>query len=129
MERALGLTYMKLNTSFKKEPKKTINIRRNKSERNYTTDKSLDDLKNCLPDQQSVQEKRNDGGRYILASCPLPHNHKNGDRSPSFILSEVTSNKHKDENNNYKQIVVFSCLSGCCEQSELGNFFKRGLGL
>ena len=89
--------------------------------RNDSTWKTLNDYVACLPDQDSIIKR---GSKSVLASCPLGQvNHKNGDKNQSFIINETWSNKYK------KDIVVFTCLSGCCSQHELGNFFKRSLAI
>ena len=89
--------------------------------RNDSTWKTLNDYVACLPDQDSIIKR---GSKSVLASCPLGQvNHKNGDKHQSFIINETWSNKYK------KDIVVFTCMSGCCSQHELGNFFKRSLAI
>ena len=89
--------------------------------RNDSTWKTLNDYVACLPDQDSIIKR---GSKSVLASCPLGQiNHKNGDKNQSFIINETWSNKYK------KDIVVFTCMSGCCSQHELGNFFKRRLAI
>ena len=93
---------------------------------NYTTRsvgykwKTIDDYVRVIPNQDSVIKR---GDTSYLTSCPLSHNHKHGDRNQSFIINEVDSNKYKG-----KKIVVFTCLSGCCNQQDLASFFKGRLG-
>lgn len=81
--------------------------------------KSIKDYVDVLPSQDSIIKKSDTS---YLASCPLSHNHKQDDRHQSFIINEVDSNKYKGK------IVVYTCLSGCCKQSDLASFFKGRLG-
>ena len=58
--------------------------------KNSTNDsdwKTITDYLRVLPDQDSIK-KKHDGESY-LTRCPLSHNHKNGDRNPSFVINEV----------------------------------------
>ena len=96
--------------------------------KNSTNDsdwKTIPDSLRVLPDQDSIK-KKHDGESY-LTRCPLSHNHKNGDRYPSFVINEVISNKYVDENKVARKIIVYSCLSGCCNQRDLASFFKGRL--
>ena len=96
--------------------------------KNITNDsdwKTIKDYLRVLPDQDSIKQKYE--GESYLARCPLPHNHKNGDRKQSFIINSVRSNKYFDKNNNPRDIVVYSCLAGCCNQHDLASFFKGRL--
>jgi len=96
--------------------------------KNNTNDsdwKTIKDYLRVLPDQDSIK-KKHDGESYITR-CPLSHNHKNGDRNPSFVINEVISNKYFDQNKVARNIVVYSCLSGCCNQRDLASFFKGRL--
>jgi len=80
--------------------------------------KTISDYLDCFPDQ-TYKKKDN----TYICRCPLSHNHKNNDKHPSFVVNEIYSDKYK------KDIVVFSCLSGCCSQSEIAYFFKQKLGV
>ena len=80
-----------------------------------STWKTFTDYVGCLPNQDSIIKR---GEKSVMASCPLADNHKHGDKNQSFIINETWSNKYK------KDIVVFTCMSGCCSQHELGNFFN-----
>tara|TARA_R100000781_G_scaffold41011_1_gene28291 strand:- start:595 stop:903 length:309 start_codon:yes stop_codon:yes gene_type:complete len=83
--------------------------------------KTFKDYVDCLPNQDSIIKRKDNS---VLASCPLGEvNHKHGDKHQSFILNEVWSKKYK------RDVVVFTCLSNCCSQHELGNFFRGRLGL
>ncbi len=95
-----------------------------KFQKNHNTNdsswKTINDYLSVIPDKESIIERVKD--QSYLTSCPLAHNHKQGDRHQSFIINEVDSNKYKGK------IVVYTCLSGCCKQSDLASFFKGRLG-
>ena len=102
----------------------TFNRRFSRKDNNTSTKNikwfGIDDHLKHLPDR-----KAKDGG--YICRCPLSHNHKNNDKNYSFVINEVVSNKYKDEHGRYRDVVVYRCLSGCCDQQELGAFFKRRL--
>jgi|TARA_Y100000114_G_scaffold136732_1_gene138434 hypothetical protein len=98
-----------INKNFKKKQKNHIT-----SGKNWKTFK---DYLRCIPDQKSIEE---DNG-HAIARCPLSHNHKNNDNSSSFVINETWSDKYQ------KNVVVFTCLAKCCEQSDLASFFRARL--
>ena len=91
-----------------------------KTRRYYYTTKRLGSLtiQDHLNLLTNVEEhSRKDDNVTYKARCPLNHNHSNGDRNPSFIIS-----------NGRKQSVVYTCMSqggdkGKCNQKALTDWF------
>ena len=102
-----------------------------KFQKNHNTNdsswKTINDYLSVIPDKESIIEKVK--GQSYLTSCPLPYNHKHGDRHQSFIINEVVSDTYfYDDKKRYpKKIVVYTCLAKCCKQSDLASFFKGRL--
>lgn len=59
------------------------------------------------------QEPKYKSGGYI-ASCPLAHNHKSGDSSPSLGFKEVVNEEDSED-----RTVVIHCFSGACDFREI----------
>ena len=79
---------------------------------------TIQDYLNCLEDY----EIKNEAGYNTTwtSRCPLHHNHPNGDRNKSFIISRGTKG----------QIVVYTCRApggdtGKCNQKALTSWFVK----
>jgi hypothetical protein len=62
---------------------------------------------------------KNDAG-YFVVSCPVEHNHANGDRRPSLHFKEIVNDDDPND-----RTVAFNCFSGKCSKSEIA----QALGL
>ena len=94
-------------------------MKKQKRRYSYTTKRLSNlDITDYLNLLSNVREKnKKDNNVTYEARCPLNHNHANGDRNPSFIISKGN-----------KQNVVYTCLSqggpkGKCNQEALTNWF------
>jgi|TARA_B100001971_G_C17748297_1_gene314142 hypothetical protein len=79
-------------------------------------------LRDHLDQLENVSERRyatKDDGKSYEARCPLHHNHPNGDRNPSLIISRGN-----------KRNVVYFCMSqggkkGKCSNDKLAHWFSN----
>ena len=78
-------------------------------------------LQDHLDQLENVSENRyaKENNKTYLARCPLHHNHNNGDRNPSLIISRGN-----------KRNVVYFCMSqggkkGKCSNDKLAHWFSN----